>query len=773
MTKNKSFRGIITIVLILALLFVAYYAFANLNKGEVITRSEFYQMLKNDEVSAVYITGSSARVRKVGSKITEEQFKGSNMADYVFAIEAGAEISTVTDWIDLYNTGMLQKNVYDEDGNMVYEADGVTPKMEYVVTTHQITYNTEPAQESILSKITPYLSLLFIGVLAFFIIRSISATNNKSISFGKTKARTTKVSKVKFTDVAGAKEEKQELVELVDFLKNPKKYTDLGARIPKGVLLVGPPGTGKTLLAKAVAGESSVPFFKISGSDFVEMFVGVGASRVRDLFDQAKQNSPCIIFIDEIDAVGRQRGAGLGGGNDEREQTLNQLLVEMDGFESNEGIIVMAATNRPDVLDPALLRPGRFDRQIVVNMPDIKEREAILKVHAKNKKFADNVSFENIARITSGFAGADLENLLNEAAILAGRNNRPRITMIDINEAANKVMMGPQKKSHLVTERDKKITAYHESGHTILHKLLPNTDDVQEVSIVPRGMAGGYTMSRPENDDNYASYGKLNDMICTLMGGRIAEELIFKDITTGASNDIEKATKLARRMVTQFGMSDRLGFINLGSTSEVFIGRDYQNQVEYSEKTAGIIDEEIQKILKANYEKATKLLTENMGKLHAMAELLLQVETIYNEEVNKVMQGVSNEEIVAALKDKEEAEQQELEAERKLKEEQDRQRVEELKNRAFEAMKQTGFMTEDEILSQTAKLHNKEEKSDENSGNNLENEETNATQKTEKSVEKKSQKKSNSSKKEVENKDVKKPKKSTSSKTKKSSKDDK
>ncbi|HAJ77514.1 MAG TPA: zinc metalloprotease, partial [Clostridiales bacterium] len=370
------------------------------------------------------------------------------------------------------------------------------------------------------------------------------------------------------------------------------------------------------------------------------------------------------------------------------------LLVEMDGFESNEGIIVMAATNRPDVLDPALLRPGRFDRQIVVNMPDIKEREAILKVHAKNKKFAESVSFENLARITSGFAGADLENLLNEAAILAGRNNRPRITMVDINEAANKVMMGPQKKSHLVTERDKKITAYHESGHTILHKLLPNTDDVQEVSIVPRGMAGGYTMSRPDNDDNYATYGKLNDMICTLMGGRIAEEIIFKDITTGASNDIEKATKLARRMVTQFGMSSKLGFINLGSTSEIFIGRDYQNQVEYSEKTAGIIDEEVQKILKENYEKATKLLTDNLDKLHAMAELLLKVETIYNEEVNKVMEGVSNEEIIAALKDKEEAEQAELARERELKVQEEKQRIEELKNRAYEAMKQSGMIDE-------------------------------------------------------------------------------
>ena len=709
MAKERKIKNIIIGVLVIALIFTAYFFFSNSNKGEEITRSEFYQMLKQDKVERVSIIGNTARVRKYGSKITVEQFKRSGMADYLFTIEAGAEISTVTDWIDEYNAGTLKRNVYqtdgegnlvlDEGGNpiMVYEEDGVTPKTEYVTKTHEISYSTAPQGESFLSQILPYLSFLFIGVLAFFILRTIVAQNNKSMGFGKTKARANEVSKVHFSDVAGAKEEKQELVELVDFLKNPKKFTDLGARIPKGVLLVGSPGTGKTLLAKAVAGESSVPFFKISGSDFVEMFVGVGASRVRDLFDQAKQNSPCIVFIDEIDAVGRQRGAGLGGGNDEREQTLNQLLVEMDGFESNEGIIVMAATNRPDVLDPALLRPGRFDRQIVVNMPDIKEREAILRVHAKNKKFAENVTFENIARITSGFSGADLENLLNEAAILAGRNNRPRITMIDINEATNKVMMGPQKKSHIVTERDKKITAYHESGHAILHKLLENTDDVQEVSIVPRGMAGGYTMSRPENDDNYATYGKLSDMICSLMGGRVAEELKFKDFTTGASNDIEKATKVARKMVTQFGMSAKLGFINLGSTSEVFIGRDYQSHVEYSEKTAGIIDEEVQKILTENYQKAKKLLTENLDKLDAMADLLLKCETIYTEEVNKIMQGVSNDEIMADLKKKEDAEREELERERELKVQEEKKKLEELKNKAFQAMKENGMLSEEEL----------------------------------------------------------------------------
>ena len=696
--KNNTLRNILVVALVIALIFVAYYAFTNINRGEAITYQEFQEKVLAGEVTHVYGVGGSFRVRKKGSEIKEETFKATNQADYTFTVAVSDQVSEVTDFLYQYNHSEIEVNDLDNDGNIQYEdADHKIVKKKTLIPAQLIDYNTNAAKEGLLSRLLPYLSLIFIAVLAFFIIRSIGAQNSKSIGFGKTKARTNQPSKVKFADVAGAKEEKQELVEIVDFLKNPKKYTELGARIPKGLLLVGSPGTGKTLLAKAVAGESNVPFFKISGSDFVEMFVGVGASRVRDLFDQAKQNAPCIVFIDEIDAVGRQRGAGLGGGNDEREQTLNQLLVEMDGFDSNEGIIVMAATNRPDVLDPALLRPGRFDRQIVVNMPDIKEREAILKVHAKNKKFAENVSFTNIARITSGFSGADLENLLSEAAILAGRNNRPRITMIDINEAANKVMMGPQKRSHIVTERDKKITAYHESGHAILHKLLPFTDDVQEVSIVPRGMAGGYTMSRPENDDNYATYGKLNSMLCTLMGGRVAEEIVFKDITTGASNDIEKATKLARRMVTQFGMSQKLGFINLGSTSEVFIGRDYHNQVEYSEKTAGIIDEEIQKILNENYQKAKDLLTKNMDKLNAMADLLLKCETIYTEEVNMIMEGKPNDEIIEILKQKEEAEQKELERERELKEQQDKEKIEELKKRAFDAMKQSGLFTEEEI----------------------------------------------------------------------------
>src|SRR5574344_573649 len=669
MAREKKFRNIIFAILVIVLLVVAYYAFVNMNKGTSISYQEFETKVEDGKVTHVYGVGANFRVRTVDSKIEAKDFAKSSYADYTFTVASSTEINTVKDFLYKYNNCQLEVVVLDENGNVEYNTDG-SVKMKTIIPAQQIVYDTQPEGESIISQILPYLSLLFIAGLAFFIITSIGAQNNKSLGFGKAKARNTEVSKVRFSDVAGCKEEKQELVEVVDFLKNPKKYTDLGARIPKGILLVGAPGTGKTLLAKAVAGESSVPFFKISGSDFVEMFVGVGASRVRDLFDQAKANSPCIVFIDEIDAVGRQRGAGLGGGNDEREQTLNQLLVEMDGFDSNEGIIVMAATNRPDVLDPALLRPGRFDRQIVVNMPDIKEREAILKVHARNKKFADSVTFQNLARLTSGFSGADLENLLNEAAILAGRDSRPRITMADINEAVNKVTMGPQKRSHITTERDKKITAYHESGHTILHKMLPNTDEVQEGIIIPRGSAVGYTMSRPETDDNYATYNKLNSMICTYMGGRVAEELIFKDISTGASNDIEQATKLARKMVTQFGMSEKLGFINLGSTSEVFIGRDYQSQVEYSEKTASLIDDEVEKILKSNYEKAKKLLTQNIDKLHAMADLLLKCETIYTEEVNAVMSGVSNDQIIAKLKDKEDAEKEELEKEKELKKKQ-------------------------------------------------------------------------------------------------------
>jgi cell division protease FtsH len=439
-----------------------------------------------------------------------------------------------------------------------------------------IEYN-DPNSGSIWSTVSSFVGIIVLCVVFWLIIRSTAGGAGKAMSFAKTKARVSTNIKVRFTDVAGADEEKVELAEVVEFLKQPKKFADLGARIPKGVLLVGPPGTGKTLFAKAVAGEAGVPFFSVSGSDFVEMYVGVGASRVRDLFEMAKKNQPCIIFIDEIDAVGRHRGAGLGGGNDEREQTLNQILVQMDGFENNEGVIVIAATNRADILDPALMRPGRFDRQIYVNLPDVKGREQILKVHARNKPLAPDVNFKTVARMTAGFSGADLANLLNEAAILAARADKKFITNAELYEGINKVLMGPKKKSHIVTESDKRITAYHESGHAILASLCEHADPVQEVTIIPRGRAAGYTLMRPDSDDQHVSRAKLLDNICVSLGGRVAEELAIKDICTGASGDIEQITETAKRMVTEWGMSEKLGLLSYGSNSQtVFLGKDME-----------------------------------------------------------------------------------------------------------------------------------------------------------------------------------------------------
>lgn len=490
---------------------------------------------------------------------------------------------------------------------------------------------------------------IFIIVL---FVRQARGTNSGAFDFGKTKAQVISNVKVRFSDVAGADEEKEELKEVVDFLKNPQKFTSLGARTPKGVLLVGNPGTGKTLFAKAVAGEANVPFFSISGSDFVEMFVGVGASRVRDLFNTAKKNQPCIIFIDEIDAVGRQRGAGLGGGNDEREQTLNQLLVQMDGFESNEGIVVIAATNRADVLDPALLRPGRFDRTIYVNMPDVKGREAILKVHARNKPLAPDVNFKVLSRMTGGFSGADLANLLNEAAILAARENRKYITNQDLYEGINKVLLGPQKKSRIVTETDKRMTAYHESGHAILAAILPGCNPVHEVSIIPRGMAGGYTMTRPDNDDQYLVKSKLKDDLVMTMGGRAAEEIICHEVSSGPSSDISHVTKLAKRMVTEWGMNEKLGPVCYGSDTEIFLGRDYQTKADFSEETARAIDDEVRSIVNESYKKAVDLLNENRALLDTMARVLLEKETIYSDEVDMIIKGKSAQEVIKYMEER-------------------------------------------------------------------------------------------------------------------------
>ncbi len=481
-------------------------------------------------------------------------------------------------------------------------------------------------------------------LILFVLMQQLGGGNNKALSFGKNRARLNNPNspkKITFENVAGLKEEKEELAEIVEFLKEPKKFRDMGARIPKGILLVGGPGTGKTLLAKAVAGEAKVPFFSISGSDFVEMFVGVGASRVRDLFEEAKKLNPCIVFIDEIDAVGRQRGTGLGGGHDEREQTLNQLLVEMDGFGTNENIIVIAATNRPDILDPALLRPGRFDRQVVVGDPDVRAREEILKLHAKGKPFVDSVDFKVIAKNTSGFSGADLENMVNESALLAARKNKKQIDMIDVEEALVKVMMGPEKRSKVISEKDKKLTAYHEAGHAIVSRFLKNHDTVHQISIIPRGMAGGYTMYKPNEDKSYASKLEMEEHIVSLLGGRVAEKLVLDDISTGASNDIERASKLARNMVMRYGMSDKLGPITFGmSQEEVFLGRDFGSQRNYSEKVASEIDEEVKRIVTTAYDKAEELLKQNMDKLHITAELLLEKEKIDADEFDAIFEPV-------------------------------------------------------------------------------------------------------------------------------------
>ena len=672
MNENKSkFKfSYIFILLIVILLCVLIFS-NNGSPGIALQSSQVIDMVRGEYQNA---DGKTEQVVEIvfneGNQTGYILIEGSNLKD-VFPNSA--------DYHFYYNN-----NLYETITGMIVDGN------------INITYDTIPAGVNVWDIIFPILYIAFGLFLVFMIFRMISGSNKGAMSFGKSRARAYTTSKIRFDDVAGTEEEKEELKEIVEFLKNPKKFTALGARIPKGVLLVGRPGTGKTLLAKAVAGEANVPFISISGSDFVEMFVGVGASRVRDLFDQAKKNKPCIVFIDEIDAVGRQRGAGLGGGNDEREQTLNQLLVEMDGFESNEGIIVLAATNRSDVLDPALMRPGRFDRQIYVNVPDVKGREGILRVHAKNKPIDESVDFKTLARITVGFTGADIENMLNEAAILAARENRPKIIMSDITEGINKVTMGPQKKSRLITEKDRKITAYHESGHALLAKLLPNCDEVQEVSIIPRGHAGGYTMTRPENDNSYYSYNFLMDDIAMSMGGRIAEELIFKDITSGASADINQATKIAHAMVYDYGMSKRLGFISLGSDQQVFIGRDYQQKRDFSEKLASEADDEIREILDYNYKRAKKLLQENLPLLENMAKLLLERETINKDEIDMLMAGKGAEEIAKIM---EEREAEQRKKEQTLREEMEKkQKLESYERKVLEGKKLLagGIISEEE-----------------------------------------------------------------------------
>lgn len=535
---------------------------------------------------------------------------------------------------------------YNDVGDIIIEKNSDKLETGELNTANDIKYNVERGGEgswlvSMLPTVLLFVALIFVWI---FIMRKMNGGIgvDKTMSFGKARIKKAEDDKRKttFADVAGADEEKEEMTELVQFLKDPKKFNELGARIPKGVLLVGPPGTGKTLLARAVAGEAGVPFFSISGSDFVEMFVGVGASRVRDLFDQAKKNSPAIIFIDEIDAVGRQRGAGLGGGHDEREQTLNQLLVEMDGFGANEGVIIIAATNRPDILDRALLRPGRFDRQIMVNYPDVKGREEILKVHARGKPLGPDVNLKTIAQSTSGFTGADLENLLNEAALLAARANRKAIIEQDIEEATIKVMMGAEKKSKVIKEKDKMITSYHEAGHAVVSYFLPTQDPVHQISIIPRGMAAGFTMYLPEQDSGHISKTKMEEDICSLLGGRAAEELTQDDICTGASNDIERATELAHNMVTKFGMSAKVGLVKLGTgNNEVFLGRDFSSTPNYSEDMAAVIDNEVRDIIMSQYDKAKTILNDNMAKVHKVAQKLFVEEKISGEDFRAIMQN--------------------------------------------------------------------------------------------------------------------------------------
>ena len=606
--KPSARRAIIIVSVGLLILLAIALALSLSGPKEIYFSGEensFETLYKAGKIDTVYVDGGyRVNIKLVGEK---------NYSYYCFVSSRSEVLETLDRWDAELAGGQTKPSV-------------------------KIVYNDPSSASMLTSFLVPLLMIVVLAVVFIIIMRKSNGANNKALNFGKTKATQVRDSKVRFNDVAGAEEEKQELQEIVDFLKDPKKFTEIGARIPKGVLLVGPPGTGKTLFAKAVAGEANVPFFSISGSDFVEMFVGVGASRVRDLFEQAKHSMPCIVFIDEIDAVGRQRGAGLGGGNDEREQTLNQLLVQMDGFESNDSIIVMAATNRADILDPALMRPGRFDRQIYVNIPDVKGREEIFKVHSRNKPLAPDINFKSLARLTSGFTGADIENLLNEAAILAARANRKTINMEDISEAINKVIAGPAKKSRVVTERDKRITAYHESGHAIIAKLCKNCDNVHEVSIIPRGMAAGYTITLPENDDNHYTKQKLLDQIAMMLGGRAAEEIVIKDVSAGASNDIQRASKIARKMVTEWGMSDEIGNLYLGSSEEVFIGRDYQTQLNYSDEMAAKIDKEIKNIIDGQYRVALDILKANRDIMDKMVKLLYEKETIYEAEIDALFE---------------------------------------------------------------------------------------------------------------------------------------
>lgn len=614
--KKNKLLALLPYILI-PLMMIIGIAIASQQTGNRSAEIKYYQIVQafdHDRISEFSLNLTSGTLKyKVRGEDTKWQYKVPNVSVF---------IDDINDTVREHN-----KNAKSEDDLIKYEFISGSSTSWFV---------------NLLPTIIMGVLLVVLLVIMMRRMNTMGGDMNKTLNFGKINAKKQQdqKSKTTFEQVAGADEEKEELSEMVDFLKCPEKFSTLGARIPKGVLLVGPPGTGKTLLARAVAGEADVPFFSISGSDFVEMYVGVGASRVRDLFDQAKKDAPSVIFIDEIDAVGRHRGAGMGGGHDEREQTLNQLLVEMDGFEKNQGVIVIAATNRPDILDPALLRPGRFDRQVRVGYPDTKGREAILRVHSKNKPLAPDVDLKVIANSTVGFVGADLENLLNEAALLAARRNKKAITMAEIEEATVKVIVGTEKKSHKMSDKEKKLTAYHEAGHAISTYYLESQDPVRQVSIIPRGSAGGYTMSVPTEDKSYKTKNGMLDDIVVLLGGRVAEKLVLGDISTGASNDIERATKLAKSMVTEYGMSDRIGPVSYSSGSgEVFLGRDYGHAKDYSEAFAQEIDEEISSIIHNGYDRTEKILTDHMDKLHELAQYLIKYEKIDGDKFDKLMKG--------------------------------------------------------------------------------------------------------------------------------------
>ena len=683
--NNSIWKSLIYVLAIILIAFLVYWVVARRDDDKQISYTEFQQMVYAGQVEEIDVYGYTIRIR-LKDGVEENRFPNE-----VDAYCSYMSYNDLTAFITEYN----ESQYVDEDGDGVFDRDEnnnlIIKEGGAIVTAN---YSFEP--ESIWSSIMPVIYIVLICVLGFILFRSMSGSS-KGFGFGKSKARLVVSSNVKFSDVAGAEEEKYELEEIVEFLKNPTRFTELGARIPKGVLLVGQPGTGKTLLAKAVAGESKVPFFSISGSDFVELYVGVGASRVRDLFDNAKANAPCIVFIDEIDAVGRQRGAGMGGGNDEREQTLNQLLVEMDGFETNSGIIVLAATNRADILDPALTRPGRFDRQIYVHLPDVKGREDIIKVHTRNKPLSEDVDIKRIARLTSGLAGADIENVLNEAALLTARDNRYKITMVDIQEGLNKVLMGPKKLSRVITEQDKKITAIHEAGHAIVAQTLPNCDNVQEISIIPRGNAGGYTLTFDEKDRSHMTRQKLLDSITMMLGGRASEELMLEDITTGASNDIERATNVARKMVAEWGMSDKLGLFSVGEGEEIFVGRDYQRKVAYSQEVAKLIDDEAKKIIDEAHARAIKILTDKKDVISKVHQILLNKETIYKEEFEMLYNGASVEEVESAIDKKEEEKRvyQEKAKREAIEEKKMRDLTSRIKN--AEALMRAGVITKQEM----------------------------------------------------------------------------